>query len=318
MIKAGIFLHNGLGDGINGLVLANHLHLNGWQVDTYNNVLGSMQSWCPHLSICPYPPVSEISVILASYDLFLIVHHETDPFVRKLIEEGKRRFPDRVKVLYLYASRNIVNEPYYSDSCIDPSLSVVENLRLFCQKMLRLTKLTKSNGFIPPPHLSHRQYAHRIVMHPTSSRPTRNWPKEKFVKLALHLKQQGYEICFVPGSSEEKQWQDVVDLGLNLSFFSTLDELGQFIYESGFLIGNDSGLAHLASSLDIPTLIFARRKTLANLWAPSFSTGLAITPSPWILNIRGLRLRDRYWKQLISVSMAKKGFERLVKKTSLV
>jgi heptosyltransferase-3 len=310
---AGVFLHNGLGDGVNCLVLSNNLQLNGWKVDTFQNVMGGMQSWIPHLSIRPYPPLSEISKILASYEWFFVAHNDTDPFVLKLVEEGKRRFPERLKVIYLYPSKYIVNEPYYADCLTDPKLSIAANMRLFCEKILHLPQITDSNGFIAPTELVHRKFMNRVVIHPTSARPTRNWPKDKFVKLALHLQEEGYEIHLVPGGEKEREaWLDVLQWGFKLPLFSNLDLLARFLYESGYLVGNDSGLGHLASALGIPVLTFCRRRTWADMWAPSFQKGVVLTPHSLIPNIRGFRLRDRHWKKFISVAMARRGFERLV------
>lgn len=309
--RAGVFCHNGLGDGVNCLVLSNNLHLNGWKVDTYQNVIGSMQNWFPHLEVQPYPALSELPRILSTYDWFLVVQNDTDPFVLQLIQEGKRRFPERVKVIYLYPSKNIVNEPYYNDCLTDPSLSIAENLRLLCEKVLHLPKITKSNGFIPPSGLVHKRHRKRVAIHPTSARETRNWPREKFLQLAAYLKEKGFEPVFIPGT---KNGWDNIDFETTL--FSNLDQLARFLYESGFLVGNDSGLGHLASALGIPTLTFCRRKTWANMWAPSFHKGIVVTPNSWIPNIRGLRLRDRYWKKFISVGKAKKGFDKLVALTA--
>lgn len=305
--RAGLFCHNGLGDGVNSLVLANNLQLNGWKVDMYQNVMGSMQNWFPHLSVLPYPNLEELPKILNSYDWFFVVQNDTDPFVLRLIQEGKRRFPDRMKVIYLYPSNRIVNEPYYQDCLTDPTLPIAENLRLFCEKILRLPKISKSNGFIPPTGLIARKYPKRVVIHPTSARVTRNWPKEKFLQFAQHLKEDGFDVVLVPGTKEG--WEG---LGFEVPIFPTLDHLARFLYESGFLIGNDSGVGHLASALGIPTLTLCRRKAWANMWAPSFHKGVVVTPSSWIPNIRGFRLRDRYWKTFISVGKARRAFERLV------
>lgn len=304
--KAAVFCHNGLGDGVNSLVLSNNLQLNGWIVDTYQNSMGSMQNWFPHLSIKKYPSISELPQILQSYDSFFVVHNDTDLFVQKLIQEGKRRFPDQLKVIYLYPSKNIVNEPYYSDCLTDPGVSIAANLRFLCEKVLHLPKITKSNGCIPPTDAVSRKYPKRVVIHPTSARSTRNWPKEKFLKLAKSLRDQGYEPVLIPGVKEG--WEN---LGFPIELFPNLDQLARFIYESGYLIGNDSGLGHLASALSVPTLTLCRRRTWANMWAPSFYKGIVVTPSSWIPNIRGLRLRDRHWKKFISVNKVLKAFERL-------
>ncbi len=305
--RAGVFCHNGLGDGVNCLVLSNNLHLNGWKVDTYQNAVGSMQSWFPHLHVETYPSLEELPRILNAYDWFFVVHNDTDEFVRKLIQEGKRRFPDRLKVIYLYPSKNIVNEPYYTDCLVNPKLPVAENMRLFCEKILHLPKLTRSNGFIPLTGLIPRKHSKRIAIHPTSGRATRNWPKEKFIQLASHLQKEGFEPVLIPGTKEG--WEGV---GFEMAFFPNLDLLARFLYESGFLIGNDSGLGHLASALDVPTLTLFRRKACATMWAPSFRKGMVVAPHSWIPNIRGFRLRDRYWKAFISVGMVRRAFEKLL------
>jgi len=311
--RAGVFCHNGLGDGVNCLVLSNHLHLNGWRVDTYQNTIGSMQNWFPHLEVQSYPKMENLPRILSAYDWYFVVHNDMDEFVKTLITEGKRRFPEKIKVLYFYPSRNIINEPYYSDCLTDPKASIAENLRRLCEKILHLPKLTQSNGFIPPADLVYRKHPMRIVVHPTSARVTRSWPKENFVKLALHLEEKGFQLSFIPGGARErKEWEDVLAYGFEVPVFSNLDLLARYIYESGYLIGNDSGPGHLASAMGIPTLTFCRRKALANMWAPSFHHGVVITPSSWIPNIRGFRLRDRHWKKFITVGMARRAFERLV------
>lgn len=311
--RAAVFLHNGLGDGIAWLVLSNNLHLNGWHVDTYQNTIQPMQSWFPHLSVISYPTLSDLPRILSMYDWFFVANNDTDMFVQALIREGKRRFPERLKVIYMYPSKNIVNEPYYADCLTDPSLSVPDNMMLFCEKILHLPKCTRNNGFIPPDGLTYRQHEKRVLIHPTSSREGKNWPKEKYVKLALHLRERGYQVVFLPGGLKEKEsWQDVADLGFDLGVFDSLDLLARYIYESGYLIGNDSGLGHLASSLKIPTLTFCRRKTLANLWAPGFYKNEVVAPSCWIPNVRGFRLRDMHWKKFISVKRALRAFDRLL------
>jgi len=311
-LSAGVFCHNGLGDGVNCLVLSNNLHLNGWKVDTYQNAIGSMQNWFPHLPVQPYPPLEALPRILNSYDFFFVVQNDTDPFVLQLIQEGKRRFPDRLKVIYLYPSKGIVNEPYYTDCLTDPTASIADNMRHLCEKILHLPKLTRSNGFIPPDGLHFKKYPKRVVIHPTSSRLSRNWPKEKFIEMADDLKAKGYEPVFVPGTKEG--WDNI---GHEIALFPNLDLLTRFLYESGYFVGNDSGLGHMASAIGIPTLTFCRRRALANMWAPSFHKGVVVTPSPWIPNIRGFRLRDRYWQTFISVGMAKRGFEKLVQDHAL-
>lgn len=309
--KAGIFCHNGLGDGICGIVLSHNLQLNGFEVDTYQNALLSMQSWFPHLPIFQYPDLNDLSRILQMYDLFFVCWNDSSDFVNRLIQEGKRRFPEKMKIIYLYPSPNIINEPYYKDCLTNPTISIAENMRNLIDKVLHLPKSTLHNGLIPPVDRIFRKYPKRIVFHPTSSRPKRCWPRDKFVKLALHLKKMGYEPVFIPGSQEADSWRSYLGEKFEVAEFSTLDQLAGFIYESGFLVGNDSGLGHLASAVGIETITICRRKALAKLWAPSLAKNIAVTPSSLIPNVRGFRLRDRHWQKFISVKKVIRAFELL-------
>ena len=306
---AAVFCHNGLGDGVISLVLSNNLHLNGWHVDTYQNMIGPMQKWFPHLPVIPYPSIQMMEQILHQYEWFFVVHNDTSEFIQKLIVEGKRRFPDQIKVIYAYPSKRIVHEPYYQDAQIDPSKPFAESLRLFCEQILHLPKSTRSNGFIPPAELRHRFNQQRVVIHPTSSRSGKNWTKEKYVEVARALKAKGYEPVWIIGPQERDDWDGC---GFEMPEFLTLDALARFIYESGYLIGNDSGMGHLASFLNVPTLTVTRRKALARLWGPSYSNSIIVTPNPWIPNISGLRLRDRHWKKWISTHKVLRAFDRLV------
>lgn len=304
--KAAFFCHNALGDGINGLVLSNCLHFNGWQVDTYQNTIGALQNWFPHLPVMPHPSLKELPKILQRYDYYFVVQNDTDPFVLELIREGKRRFPDRMRVIYFYPSKHIVKEPYYQDCLTDPKLSIAGNLRKISEKLLRLPKVPKGSGLIPPPGLVFRKHPKRVIIHPSSSRPAKNWPKEKFLKLAKKIEEKGFFPVFVPG--EKEGWEDI---GYPIELFPTLDALARYIYESGYLVGNDSGLGHLASALGLPTLTLCRRKAVGSLWGPSFSSSIVLAPSSWIPNIRGFRLRDRHWKKFLSVRKAFHAFCKL-------
>ncbi len=311
-MKAGVFCHNGLGDGINCLVLSDLLHLNGFDVTTYQNTIGSMQNWFPHLPVHPYPSMDALPEILQAYDYYFVVHNDASEFVRTLILEGKRCNPKRMKVIYLYPSPHIVNEPYYGDCLTNPSVPVAENMRILASRVMGLPRIPERSPFVVPPDLVFRAHPQRIVVHPTSGRSSKNWPQNKFVKLALHLKARGFELVFVPGFRALHEWQWLEAQGISVVDFATLDALARFIYESGYLIGNDSGLAHMASALGLKTLTICRRQAVAKMWAPSFVKGQVLTPPRLIPNIRGLRLRDRHWHRFIGVGAARRAFAKLL------
>lgn len=303
-MRAAVFCNNALGDGIVSLTLSHNLHLNGWEVDTYQNSLLPLQGWVPHLPLLRYPEVSEGSALLEKYQWFFIFQDESSPLLRYLVEEGKRRFPDRVRVLYVIPSRHVVRERYYGDAELNPEVALAESLRRFCAHKLHLPKTALSNGFTPPSDLVYRKYPCRVILHPTSGNPNKNWPKKRYVKLALHLQESGYEPIWVVGNQREG-WDRIQE-------FATLNDLCRYFYESGFFIGNDSGLGHIASSLHIPTVTIARRRTAAKLWAPAFTPGSVVAPPDWIPNIRGFRLRDRKWSWFVPVRSVIRAFDQRV------
>lgn len=310
MKKVAFFSRYPLGDGINSLVLSQQLYLNGLQVDTYHNTLGNMQHWFPHLPILRYPEIEEIPHLLDRYDFYIVVWDAKTEFITRLVAEAKRRFPEKIKVVYLYSSKNIVHEPYYADCLTDPSKSVAENFRMFCKRVLQLPKIERNTGWVIPEGLVFRKHSKRIVLHPTGSGPAgTNWPKSQFVKLAAYLRKLGYEVVFIPGFRDMEGWKDV---DFERADFPTLDGLARYLYESGYLMGSDSGPGHLASALGIPTMTLCRRKTHADLWAPSFAPNITLTPHPLLPNIRWIRLRDRHWQKFITFGMARRGAKRLL------
>lgn len=307
--KIGFFARNPLGDGINSLVLSNNLYLQGFEVDTYNISLCTMKNWFPHLPILPYPAVTEIPALLRMYDQILVVWDAKTEFITTLVKMAKRECPEKIRVIYLYPSKSVIREPYYSDCPVDMSRSVVDNLYILYDQVLKLPNFIRQNGFQAPNDLVFRKHSKRVVMHPTGS-GEHYWPREKFIQLAHHIESKGYQVVMIPGQKHMKSWQDC---GFETVDFETIDGLARYIYESAYLVGSDSGPGHLASSFGIHTLTICRRKALANLWRPSLAFNVVLTPSSLIPNFHGLRLRDQHWDKFITLSMAYRGFEKIVR-----
>jgi ADP-heptose:LPS heptosyltransferase len=77
------------------------------------------------------------------------------------------------------------------------------------------------------------------------------------------------------------------------------------------LIGNESGLSHLASSLNVPTLVIAGLKKRILQWQPGWGAGRIIYPPSWVPNMKGLRLRDHYWQKFITPYKVEREFAKL-------
>ncbi|MFP3244975.1 MAG: glycosyltransferase family 9 protein, partial [Paraburkholderia sp.] len=81
-----------------------------------------------------------------------------------------------------------------------------------------------------------------------------------------------------------------------------------WLYESGWFIGNDSGVGHLASALGIPTLTLFRRRRVAQRWRPGFTVGDIVLPSWWVPTAA---LKERWWRESIGVGRVLKAFRAL-------
>lgn len=314
MKKCANFCCSGLGDGMISMILSHNLFLNGFETVTFHNGdFFQLQKWFEHLPIEKFPKIEHIPDLIREYDQIFVSYDSVDPFIQALIKEAKEKYPNKIKVLNPSFSKNNGNQPFYRDALFKNDISMVENMENFCT-LIGLEKVTKENGMKCPYDLVSRKNSKQVVIQPTSAKKGRSWTREKFFKLADKLKAADFNPCFVVSSKEALSWQDVLDRGFTLKAFGSLDEVAKFVYESGFMIGNDSGMGHLASCLKLPTLCISRSKRTTDLWRPAWKEGIVIYPFSLIPNISGFRIRDKYWKFFITSDMAFKSFLKLVKK----
>ncbi len=306
MPRCAVFSCLGMGDGLIALVLSNNLHLNGGEVTTFHPFLDSLQAWFPHLPIRRFPTSEEMELVLQQFDRLFILF-EKSPWMQAILRHCQKHYPDKTTVLNPIATPRR-DYPYWEGGRFDGNRAFVDNLYTYCKDILRFTVVTKSNGISVPEGVFPRRFDKRVVIHPTSSREGKNWPREKFLDLAFHLKSMGYAPCFILTQEERQDW-DVG--GVEAPVFENVSEMASYISESGYMIGNDSGIGHLASCLGLPTLTICRSAQASRFWRPAWARGEVVTPSPWIPNIKGLRLRDQHWKKWISVGKVMNSFSRL-------
>lgn len=289
--RCAVFSCRGLGDGLIALVLSNNLRLNGRRVTTFHPFLSELEEWFPTLPIHPFPPVEALS----AFDRFFIIYEKT-PWMQLIIELCQKQYPDRTTILNPIATPN-KDYPYWENGRFNGIYPFVDNLYAYCRDLLQLPVVTKSNGMGMPSGVIPRRYPQRVVLHPTSSRPGKNWPIEKFMRLAQKLKERGYDPVFILTPEEKK--------GMGISEapdFSGIADIAKFVAESGAMIGNDSGIGHLASCAGLPTVTICRSRLAAQFWRPAWGPGRIVMPPSWIPNIKGLRWRDRYWQRWVGVS----------------
>jgi heptosyltransferase III len=317
MKKVAVFSCPGLGDGVVSLILANNLFLNNYDVDLFHdNNFKQISSWVPHVKIKEFP-LENIESILEKYELIFISYDAASKFIQELIQKGKELKKDKVIVVNPSPSKRIGRQPYYTDTFFDPTISVADNIKMFIKNKLCLEKATKSCGFVAKNNLIHRKHLKRVILHPTSGKASRNWHKCKYIKLALQLKKLGFNPFFIFHSNDKNQWESLLQSKFIYKDFSNLNELADCLFESGFMIGNDSGIVHLASALGIPTLSIFRNIRNSYLWRPGSTYGEVVYPSRLVPNISGFRLRDKKWKDLISVRKVLNKFKKIYLKTNV-
>jgi len=300
-MNCAVFPCIGLGDGLIALVLSNNLVRAGHQVDTYHPLLCHMQPLFPHLSF--WPRIEGVE-FLHQYDHLYFIYEDKE-WMQNLIQYALKHLPEKTTILNPIATPN-TDYPFWEQGRFDGNLSFVQNLVNFCGNILGIKDSVKANGIELPPHVHLGKYPQRVILHPTSSRAGKNWTQAQFLSLVEKLEENGFEPVFIL-TAEEKQAWPMVDAPV----FKDLVEVTHFIAESGGMIGNDSGIGHLASCVGVPTLTICRSQMVANFWRPAWAEGALVVPPNWIPNIKGLRWRDKSWQNFVSVDRVLKEFLKL-------
>lgn len=177
-----------------------------------------------------------------------------------------------------------------------------------CREIFHLDHPKENNGLILPDDVQSRCYSKRVMIHCTAHQLFREWPPKKFIVLANYLKKNAYDPQFIVASSERQRCQWVRDANFAMPEFDSFVQTATFIAESGWFIGNDSGIGHLASNLNVPTLTLGVRSSLLRLWRPAWSPGIVCLPNRCLIS---RPLKEKYWRQFLSVNKVIKAFTLL-------
>lgn len=272
----------GIGDALLMMIASCQLQKAGCAVTTFHPALSELENWFPGQRFATLPPLKELAH-------FSLVIAENDNSERM---DQLRTLPN---LSIFYPTYFSYKHPELTslDYAFDPTKPMTENIAKGVAMLLGHQTPSKENGLSPPEHLVHKRFLRRVVIHPTSSSVEKNW--DRYAIVAKDLKKRGFEPVIAVSGKEREMWQE-----FNPPFFATLADLAAFIYESGFVIGNDSLIGHLASNLQIPTLIIADDAGRMRLWRPGWLEGAVLTPAPWIPNFGFCRLRKKAWKRWIS------------------
>lgn len=275
MKKIAVVTASGIGDALILHMVSHHLQTLGYEVATFSDHLNGFGLWLQGYTFKPQPLIHQIENLFSSFDAVFLQHDNT--------EKAKKIHALPLPVYTFYGSHNPSKHGPLKekDFVCNRERTMVDNVALATTHFFG--SCSKENGLMPPKGLIHRRFPKRVAIHPTSTSLEKNWPKEKFLKLAGQLSQRGYEPVFTLAPNESEQW--------NAPLFQTLSDLASFLYESASFIGNDSGTGHLASYLNLPYLILGQDPAHLKLWGPGWGKGKIITPQKYL---------TRWWKIFIS------------------
>jgi hypothetical protein len=299
----------GIGDALLMMIASQRLLEEGYKVTTYHASLHELASWFPGHRFLPAPPIEQYEAAFGAYDL-LVAENDNSAKISAL-----RRLFGRTSLSLFYPTYCSRKHPPLSsrDKTFQETLPMADNIALAIAALLESEEVTKNNGLTPPDAAVHRSHPRRILIHPESRDPRKNWSARRYAKTAEKLSSLGYEPVFICAPDEHKKWKEALPPGAALPLFLTLSELALYVYESGALIGNDSLIGHLASNLDVPTLVIADDWKRMQLWRPGWLPGAVLTCPYWVPNVKYLRLRKRHWRAFVTPRAVLDAFQKLMR-----
>jgi len=309
--KALIVTSPGLGDGLMMMVASERLRHHGYFVVTMNSHLIGLKDWFSSHHFIPQAELENIESIASQFDL-IVMQHDNTPKTKRFIDLFRAGRLRSLVIFYPSYDKNR-HAPLTSwDVVFNQKRPMVENIAKAIAKLLRSSEVSTNNGIVAPQHLRFRRFSRRIVLHPTASTEDRMWSTDGFTRFARWLRKKDFDPIF----SLSKKEKETFDPNVLDEFFSPtiekLSDLASLIYESGFVVGNESGIVHLASNLQIPNLVISGHFKRIQQWKPGWLQGVVITPSPLIPNIKGFRIREQYWKSFVFPFQVKQGFKKLL------
>lgn len=197
--------------------------------------------WSDLYGSAPLPP--ELSDWINGFDL--VVNYWPDPEA-----ELARRFPSRPGQRYLQASALPTRAPAAAH---------------YCAPLAELGLV--ADDYRPPlaPVLAdHERNTPRVLVHPGSGSPRKNWPQRNWIEL---IRQLPAPLAVIVGEAEAPNWGNLDLAGVQRLEQRPLEELVVHFAQCRLFLGHDSGISHLAAACGAPCLLLFG-PTDPTVWAP--------------------------------------------------
>ncbi|VCU70919.1 Lipopolysaccharide core heptosyltransferase RfaQ [Pigmentiphaga humi] len=277
-----------IGDTLVSMVLVNNLMRHGIAVTVFSRHLDAMREWFPGVDIRPELGAAQARGELSRYDLVL------HAYANDVVGDTRAWHP-----------RAWVMDHWPTYRQVKPMVDIQLDV---CRDCFGLADPTRDNGLVVPLGAAGVVIRNRVIIHPTASDLHKQWLPVRFLALARRLRKQGYEPWFVVAPCERADWHWIEAQGERLVAYASLADVAAWLATAGVFVGNDSGLAHLASNVGVPAVSLALRPRIALRWRPGWAPALAITAPPLM---PGRWLREVSWKYLLPVSCVATAVERL-------
>jgi predicted lipopolysaccharide heptosyltransferase III len=108
------------------------------------------------------------------------------------------------------------------------------------------------------------------VIHPAAAFDTKQWATSNFARVAEHLHERGFRVILIASPKEQKivaQLQAESRAPVTACTALTLPEVTALLSGAALFVGNDSGLAHIASATATPLVVIFGSSNVAH-WRP--------------------------------------------------
>jgi hypothetical protein len=293
----GFVPYNALGDSLIGLVIAENLVRNGYEVTVYGDFIDTMKDWLPQFTIHPEPTENNLQQLLNQHDLLI-----SDVYSPLLVNLPRQQHIEATKKIVTYSTYALnpdfthnVSLSHLSREKLSafPGLSsistasgrlmkgkkspiaIADSTMLRCEKQMGLKNCTKWIELNVPAGLEYRKHKERVAIFPTTG-PSKEYPAFRFMRLADKLLANNFTPVFIVTPPQLDEWSKILSAYTVISF-NSMGELANYLYESSVVVSNDSGGGHLASFLNIPNVVITRR-TGHFSYRPSFRMGKILRP----------------------------------------
>ena len=210
---------------------------------------------------------------LAAFDLIACFYRGTELLNRALETSGCQRvFINRNFDSYVQGA-SLIHRRQYANAFVDEILS-------FLSFPLLAVPRTDLRWAQARTEVWRRPGRKLVVVHPGSGGAVKRWPAERFAAVCADLHhRQGLSCLVVGGPTEDELARDVAaraGSGLPFVVGESLSRMSALLTQASLFVGNDSGLTHVAASLNIPTVTVYGVSDAA-IWNPWGSPHVLLT-----------------------------------------